>query len=121
MCFSHVDPSRDPSYKTARVVSETLDGLGWPHPFNSLEINDSHPKVSFGGFFGLEYRDNTDISRSVYDISRSVLIPYWLPVLISGVFAATPWIKWSRGFSLRTLLIGTTLVAVGLGLVVALS
>src|SRR3977135_2369552 len=35
--------------------------------------------------------------------------------------AALPWIRWSKRFSLRTALIATTLVAVGLGLIVLLS
>jgi len=41
------------------------------------------------------------------------------PVHIEGLRSgATPWTKWSRRFSLRTLLIATTLIAVVLGLVV---
>jgi hypothetical protein len=44
--------------------------------------------------------------------------PDWFVVL--GCVVA-PWIKWSRRFSLRTLLIATTLVAVGLGIIVMLS
>ena len=52
--------------------------------------------------------------------SRSVVvasIPLWIPVVISGLIATTtltPWLTWH--FSLRTLLIATTLVAVVLGL-----
>jgi hypothetical protein len=42
-------------------------------------------------------------------------------VLFSAVLAAAPWVRWSKRFSLRTLLIATTLVAVGLGLIVWLS
>ena len=45
-------------------------------------------------------------------------IPYWFLVPLSGAIAAAPWIRWSNRFSLRALLIGTTLVAVVLGLVV---
>jgi hypothetical protein len=45
-------------------------------------------------------------------------VPYWLTVLPTVVLAAAPWFPWSKGFSLRTLLIATTLVAVVLGLVV---
>jgi len=45
-----------------------------------------------------------------------VRFPYWIVVLIFATFAATPWLG-SR-FTLRTLLIATTLVAVGLGLIV---
>ena len=37
---------------------------------------------------------------------------------IIATLAAAPWLSWSRQFSLRTLLIATTLVAVGLGMVV---
>jgi hypothetical protein len=44
--------------------------------------------------------------------------PHWAFVLIFGALAAAPWIKWR--FSLRTLLIATTLVAVVLGAIVAL-
>jgi hypothetical protein len=46
-------------------------------------------------------------------------IPIWFLAGLSGVLAATPWIRWIHRFSLRTLLIATTLVAVGLGLIVA--
>jgi hypothetical protein len=45
-------------------------------------------------------------------------IPYWALVLSCAVIGSTPWIHWSKRFSLRTLLIATTLVAVGLGIVV---
>ena len=44
--------------------------------------------------------------------------PYWLLVVAIGVFAASPWIPIRRRFSLRTLLIGMTVVAVLLGSVV---
>ena len=44
--------------------------------------------------------------------------PYWLPVILSFSFATIPWIRWSKRFSLRTLLVATTLIAVGLGLIV---
>jgi hypothetical protein len=47
-----------------------------------------------------------------------VRFPHWFPILlftISAAFAGFPWIRWR--FSLRTLLIATTLVAVVLGLI----
>lgn len=43
--------------------------------------------------------------------------PTWLPVLFAAGLAVVPWIKWR--FSLRTLLIATTLVAAGLGIIAA--
>jgi hypothetical protein len=47
-----------------------------------------------------------------------VTFPCWLPVLLSMTLAATPWVFRKVQFSIRTLLIATTLVAVLLGLVV---
>jgi hypothetical protein len=51
-------------------------------------------------------------------VSLIATIPHWIPVLLTAVFAAAPWVQRSKRFSLRTLLIATTLVAVVLGLVV---
>lgn len=42
----------------------------------------------------------------------------WLIVLIVQALGAVPWLPWPSRFSLRTLLIATTLVASALGLVV---
>src|SRR6476469_5066865 len=47
------------------------------------------------------------------------VLPYWFLVSLSVIFAVGPWIRQLRWrFSLRTLLIATTLVAVVLGLIV---
>jgi hypothetical protein len=47
-----------------------------------------------------------------------VASPHWFLVLLFAAFGAAPWIRWSKRFSLRTLLIATTLIAVVLGLIV---
>jgi hypothetical protein len=47
-----------------------------------------------------------------------VVVPHWFLILISAFIAAVPWLTRLRRFSLRTLLIAITLVAVGLGIVV---
>jgi hypothetical protein len=48
------------------------------------------------------------------------VVPLWFPVALSCTLAVVPWLHWSRRFSLRTLLLAMTLVAVVLGLAVAL-
>jgi hypothetical protein len=47
-----------------------------------------------------------------------VLFSHWLPVLVLAAFAGALRIRTPYRFSLRTLLIATTLVAVGLGLII---
>ena len=51
------------------------------------------------------------------EIHRSV--PHWFPFTVVAILSVAPWIRWR--FSLRTLLIATTLVGVILGFVVWLS
>jgi hypothetical protein len=46
----------------------------------------------------------------------SIGFPHWLFSILVGLLAAFPWLRWR--FSLRTLLILCTLIAVGLGLAV---
>jgi len=52
-----------------------------------------------------------------YGSSFFILFPYWFLTLASCAFGAVLWLPFKR-FSLRTLLIATTLVAVVLGLIV---
>jgi hypothetical protein len=42
-------------------------------------------------------------------------LPYWIPLLISAAIATVPCFPWRHQFSRRTLLIGMTLAAIGLG------
>jgi hypothetical protein len=51
-------------------------------------------------------------------VVTALLVPHWLPALLFATLAAAPWISRSWRFSLRTLLIATTLVAILLGLIV---
>jgi hypothetical protein len=46
-----------------------------------------------------------------------LIIPYWMVAIVAAALACLPWLRWK--FSLRTLLIATTLVAAGLGAIVA--
>jgi hypothetical protein len=45
-----------------------------------------------------------------------VVLPHWFVVGIVATFTSVPWLRWR--FSLRTLLIATTLIAVVLGIIV---
>jgi hypothetical protein len=65
-------------------------------------------------------RPKTNLSNSVFPNfsntnrwKRSVVfIPYWFLAILSIALTVAPWIHWSKRFSLRSLLIATTLIAV---------
>lgn len=51
-------------------------------------------------------------------LGYAIMVPHWFAALTIGTLGALPWLRWSKRFSLRTLLIATTLIAVGSGLIV---
>jgi hypothetical protein len=48
--------------------------------------------------------------------SIRLIFPYWFAILITAMASFAPWLPWR--FSLRTLLIAATVIAVGLGVIV---
>jgi hypothetical protein len=82
----------------------------WPAGLKSERITDNTPIPGF------TYGRITGIPIRTVDF---VQVPYWFVFLLAAAVGAAPWISVSKRFSLRTLLIATTLVAVVLGLIVA--
>ena len=60
----------------------------------------------------LEFRWVHD--KSIYEAD----VPFWFLTLLTAAISPLPLLRWKRRFSLRTLLIATTLVAVALGAIV---
>jgi hypothetical protein len=79
-----------------------FDTLG---PSELSELDDE-PTLSGWGF------------NLYWGVPSGVVVPLWFLVFFSVSLAGLPWIHWPRRFTLRTLLIATTLVAVVLGLIV---
>ncbi len=50
-----------------------------------------------------------------------IQVPYWFLVAVPSCCSAAPWIRRCNRFSLRTLLVGTTLIAIMLGLIAWIS
>ena len=71
----------------------------------AVDHNSAHPRTGFS--FGWE--------SSWY---WHLQMPYWMLVTMTVALATMPWIAHKWRFSLRTLLIATTLIAVVLGLIV---
>ena len=68
------------------------------------------PRDPYNSYFGFGYKNWGLGYFSVY-------VPYWFLALGSVAAGIAPWRSWPRSFSLRTLLIATTLVAIALGLI----
>jgi len=101
------------------TLGSTPDAFG-------VGLTDSSPNGAFGTFhmpvtdWLAAVSDGTSNSWSgvmMFSISADgAILPYWFGVLMSAAFGTAPWLPCR--FRLRTLLIGTTLVAVVLGLIV---
>jgi hypothetical protein len=81
-------------------------GYTWG-PAPGVRLDKTFP-VHFYGFF---FTKNTT--------GLSLVVPIWFLMVVSIGCAVAPWLSWR--FSIRTLLIAMTLVAVVLGLIVVLS
>jgi hypothetical protein len=68
---------------------------------------------------GLNWRGRFGFGLSHSPDVQFVSFPHWFLALLSAAFATAPWLRWR--FSIRTLLIAMTLVAVALGLIAWLS
>lgn len=88
---------------TFRSLFETTK---WEFDSYPPDYNESLPKPWILGF---HFRRN--------ELGTALIVRFWLAVLIIAAIAGAPWLKWSRQFSLRTLLVATTLIAALLGLV----
>ena len=106
---AHVD--FDAGYIAGKLGVQVTD---WNSPHGALSIQfkskdvgaaDLQRAESASGYMGF-----------VYKWPGAFMIPLWLPTLVCVGLAALPWATWR--FSLRALLIATTLVAVALGLAV---
>jgi hypothetical protein len=86
-----------------------------------ISADDAHSSLLFASPIESPPRKLLGFRWIIHQNQREIEAPIWVPVLFAAILAVAPWVRWSSRFSLRTLLIATTLIAVGLGMVVALS
>ncbi len=97
------DPWRFSPSAFSNVSFAHVGGLGGTNPLTTAIAGDE------------------SYTRSIFRNKRICLLPWYVPVLLAAAVAFGPWISWCKRFSLRILLIATTLLAVALGAVVAMS
>lgn len=81
----------------------------------SVNYNDGigHPLPSYLGF------QSSWLSAAVRTMATSLVVPFWFVTVLAATAAFAPWYRTFRWrFSLRTLLIFTTIVSLALGLVI---
>ena len=110
----------DTSPGTCWMGASTFERAGGPWRLSSQPVQD------FGKYYPLDAADLSMWGRFAQKFGRiagylsgSIGVPFWFAIGITANISAAPLLRWR--FSLRTLLIATTLVAVGLGVVVWLS
>jgi hypothetical protein len=96
------------------TLNQPIGQVRWHTQSRPVTIWDSQQEAQFPRF-SITSVSATSTSRTE---AYGVGMPYWAWLLLPVTTAAVPWIGKARRFSLRTLLIATTLVAVVLGLAV---
>ena len=117
-------------YRDQLFRSSATGYVGCTIDYGQLELfstNDSPPAELKSGWHWKALRHSGPPSLRTFVSPRSnkfgfynelVVIPFWFPVFFTGAMVAANWIRLSRRFSLRALLIVMTLIAVMLGLIV---
>ena len=92
------------------VYSDTASNKG----LTSITVEDVKPLINPKGEKARKWLFD------VHPTGTWVSCPYWFAALLLGLLAVGPWIRSFRQFSLRTLLIAMTLIAIVMGLVVTM-
>jgi hypothetical protein len=103
--YSELDLGRRTRPLPQIVIDDILSSASITRTHESRPI--AQARIIVANTLGFAYSDD--------GTTRMCTAPHWCPVLICAIFAIMSWLC-SR-FSLRTLLIATPLVAVGLGLI----
>jgi hypothetical protein len=127
-------PAKKPEQRVWAVCGQSCRGSMGIYATTIPPVYYHLVRPGWGNYAELVYRNTPYLNSAVGETLPSTLgfrwrprnngfvasVPDWFPVLLSTALAAVPWIHWSKRFSLRALLIATTLVAVVLGLLVAM-
>ena len=89
-------------------------GVGLPTTHHGWETHKAVVKKDWGPTVGYDY--SSALMGTFVVNSREAVVPCWFLFAMTVGAVTAPWLHWSKRFSLRTLLIATTLLGVVLGL-----
>jgi hypothetical protein len=111
--------------RSLSIVAGSLPGscgLGFntrlPQGFHWDTIDTDHMRSVAPQQYAKFYNGNWGHWGYFNDIGPTVIVPDWFLIGVALALSFVPWKKWSWRFTIRTLLIAMTLVAVALGLIV---
>jgi hypothetical protein len=131
---THRDEAAAPFGGNRRVVIQSLYGeiecvftvASW-YPISEWRLLSESTSITIPPTLYLEDETTTHLTGFGFSWAFSsgeyfaVGVPHWFAMICSIALATAPWMRWSWRFSLRTMLIATTLVALVLGVIVWLS
>jgi hypothetical protein len=97
------------------TTSEVLHPTKWS--FESA-IADTEPSILGAKYSFWAFKYAPPEPTSLNTLAAEYFVPSWFVILVTAILSGASWLPWSKRFTLRTLLIATTLVAVVLGLIV---
>ncbi len=97
-----------------RLLLSMFDGSPLPWSFASVSDGNGLPLAGFETFLGFGRIDTNVVSQPRM---RCIIVPHWFIALATGALGCAPCLFNLPRFSLRTLLIATTLVAMLFGIV----
>jgi hypothetical protein len=103
-------------------VSESLFSKRWRARPGGWSIHSNTIQDDFGDMTDSEIRLRAGLPDGSFSFQNlngngfRAVFPHWVPIVVFASFGVIPWFPWR--FSLRTLLIAKTLIAVVLGLAV---
>jgi hypothetical protein len=99
---------------TPGVLSFGVTDSGVNQPWSVRRIDEE----SYKGLFGSTTLPWSRLWGTFSINGDGLIVPYWFASFFALAMSTIPWIRFSNRFSLRTLLIATTLIAFMLGLIV---
>ena len=116
------------SYWQADIFSAHISQLLSANGFSAngrirgMVVDEQYSQEAYSSYVHLDSRSSYRLKNPPWHFVRhdgftfGFIIPHWFPVLLAIAVVGVPWLRIPTRFSLRTLLIATTLAAVVLGL-----
>jgi hypothetical protein len=109
------------STMSGQVTFSSLPDVEAEHKRLGLPPPERFSVPRYAGGTRSEYQRHDFTSTVWGDYTVYFSVPLWLLAVLAAMIGVIPWIRWSNRFTIRTLFIAMTLVAVVLGLILCVA